>query len=264
MSNMPTGFTLTRKTLRDVSQAELDDAAGRLFSMFIEREKEFGFNPGIIVDYPDLTNPAANPFLDDVAGYVDRLVTRLEGDGGPINQIVLLTTFGARLGASLTAANYVEKPIDMPAGPDDTAWYRRNSPGIASGRTLYIEAVDEADPKIRANFALELHDGGGRLRGGACGSIHQRGGLRYAYLATMTLDAGLPPGTGQWLGEALITFMRDEGVSAIHLGTQTAGPFYRNKLGFRITHTILPTLRVRRDADGREITTDLVMMERIL
>lgn len=260
---MPNDLQLIRKTLRTASQADLDDAAGKLFAMFIEREKEFGFNPAITVDYPDVADPATSPFLNDVTGYVERLARRLESEGAAVSQVILLTTYGARLSSPLTQAGFAEAPIDMPAGPDDTTWYKR-SPDSGSGRILYIEAVDEADPKIRPGFALELLDGEGKLRGGACGSIHARSGQRYAYLATMTLDAGLPPGTGQWLGEALIAFMRDEGVKAIHLGTQTAGPFYRDKLGFSITHTVLPALRVRRDANGAEITTDLVMMERVL
>lgn len=261
---MPTGLHLSRKTLATASQAELDRTAGELFSMFIEREKEFGFNPAVVVDYPDVTNPDKSQFLAAPAAYIERLVARLNGDGNPITQIVLLTTFGALISAPLTAAGYAEAPIDMPAGPDDTTWYRTHTEDQRSGRTLYLEAVDEADPKIRPSFVLELRDTDGRLRGGACGSIHERDGARYAYLATMTLDSGLQPGTGQWLGEALIQFMRDEGVKAIHLGTQTAGPFYRDKLGFRITHTVLPKLRVRTDNNRNQIFTDLVMMERVL
>jgi hypothetical protein len=209
-TEMPDALSLKRKTLRNASQAELDEAAGKLFSMFVEREKEFGFNPAIVVDYPDVTDPDASPFLDDAAGYIDRLVTRLEGEGAPIDQIVALTTFGARLTEPLMQAGFVGAPIDMPAGPDDTTWYRRKPISSGAGRTLYLEAVNEADPKIRPSFALELHDSDAKLRGGACGSIHKRDGARYAYLATMTLDAGLPAGTGQWLGEALIAFMRDE------------------------------------------------------
>lgn len=261
---MSNGLSLTRKTLRNTSQTDLDDAASKLFSMFIEREKEFGFNPAIIVDYPDINDPANSPFLADATRYIDSLTSKLETEGGPIGQIVLLTTYGTQLSGPLAAAGFSEKPIDMPAGPDDTTWYRRMPANSTTSRTLYLEAVNEADPKIRPSFALELTDAAGQLRGGACGSIHERNGAHYAYLATMTLDAGLPAGTGQWLGEALVQFMRDEGVKAIHLGTQTAGPFYRDKLGFQITHTVLPALRVRKDANGGEITTDLVMMERVL
>ncbi len=260
---MPSEHRLTRKTLRSAGQAELDEAAANLFAMFIEREKEFSFNPAIRIDYPDVADPSASPFLADAPGYIDRLAAALEGEGGLIGRIVALTTFGAALTGPLRRAGFDVTPIDMPAGPDGTVWCSRQMNGGA-GRTLYVEAVDEADPKIRPQFALELHDGDGRLRGGACGSIHRRDGRRFAYLATMTLDRGLPAGFGKWLGEALIDFMRDEGVHAIHLGTQTAGPFYRDKLGFRITHTVLPALRLRRDAGGAEIPTDLVMMERIV
>lgn len=258
---MPQGLSLIRKTSNSASQDDLDQAAGKLFAMFIEREKEFGFNPAITVNYPDL---AEGDFLTDPVGHINRLVTALAKDGEPIDRIVLLTTFGARLASPLAAAGYASEAIDWPAGPDETTWFQHQTAADGAVRTLYLEAVDEADPKIRPNFALELNDADGKLRGGACGSIHERDGARYAYLATMTLDTGLPAGTGQWLGEALIEFMRDEGVKVIHLGTQTAGPFYRDKLGFRITHTVLPALRIRNDPKAGEVTTDLVMMERLI
>ena len=46
----------------------------------------------------------------------------------------------------------------------------------------------------------------------------------------------------------------------MHLGTQTAGPFYE-QVGFRVTRRLIPELRNRRTADGRVVPHDLVMME---
>ncbi len=90
------------------------------------------------------------------------------------------------------------------------------------GRTPCVEAVNEADEKIRRSFSLELRDGAGRLRGGACGAVHETDGKRFAYLAAVTLDVGLPPSTGIALGQAPFDFLPSLGVSTVHLCTQTA------------------------------------------
>ncbi|HEX8414791.1 MAG TPA: hypothetical protein VF637_13025, partial [Sphingomicrobium sp.] len=82
----------------------------------------------------------------------------------------------------------------------------------------------------------------------------------YAYLSIMALDADLPRATGGRLARSLLDHLRREGVKIVHLGTQTAGPLYA-KLGFATTHTVLPRLRTRRGADGRQVATDLQMME---
>ncbi len=76
----------------------------------------------------------------------------------------------------------------------------------------------------------------------------------------MTIVAGLPPGTGTRLAAAMLDFLRDLGVARVHLGTQTAGPFYE-QVGFRVTHRLIPALRNRRAADGRRVEHDLVMLE---
>ncbi|WP_333591493.1 hypothetical protein [Brevundimonas sp.] len=253
------GLTLTARTSDHVDRAELAAGAAALFDLFLAREPEFGFNPDIVVDYPDLTGAA--PFLADALAHVADRIAALERTGAPIGRVVILTTYAEVVGAPLSAAGWRGERIDMPAGPDGTWTYRLDL--SEAPRTLYLEAVDEADPKIRPDFLLELHDGQGRLRGGAWGSIHQRDGRRYAYIATMTLDVGLPAGVGTRLGQALEATLRDAGVVAAHLGTQTAGPFYE-RLGFRITHRVLPELRVRDGDDGARTTTDLVMMERRL
>ena len=76
----------------------------------------------------------------------------------------------------------------------------------------------------------------------------------------MTVVAGLPPGTGTKLAGAMLDFLRGLGVATVHLGTQTAGPFYE-QVGFRVTRRLIPELRNRRTADGRVVPHDLVMLE---
>lgn len=250
-------FALEALTADTSTPAELDTAAAEIFGLFVAREAEFGVNPDIITEYPGIE--ADGPFLADPAGFVAR---RLAAEAAPFGRVVVLTTFADLVAGPLAAQGFSALPIDMPAGPDHTSAFILDLTE-APARTLYLEAVDEADEKIRPNFALRLLDEGGALQGGACGSIHDRDGRRYAYLATMTLVAGLPAGTGTKLGRALLDLLRDQGVTTVHLGTQTAGPFYE-KLGFRVTQRLIPALRTRTAADGRIITHDLVMMARDL
>jgi|APTNR8051073442_1049403.scaffolds.fasta_scaffold04355_7 hypothetical protein len=254
-------LTLRARTSDDTDRADLAAGAAALFDLFLKREHEFGFSPEVVVDYPDLTAGPDSSFLADAPAYVENRIATEEATGGPISQVVILTTYADVVGPALAAAGWAGHQIDMPAGPDHTWTYRQDRTG--TGRTLYIEAVNEADEKLRPDFLLELTDDRGRLRGGAWGSIHARDGDRYAYIATMTLDAGLPPGTGTRLGEALNQTLVGAGVVAAHLGTQTAGPFYE-RLGFRITHILVPALRIRSGEDGAQVATDLVMMERRL
>lgn len=254
--------TTRRLLVRRDGVAALDAAAAAIFRLFLEREGEFGFNPAIVTEYPDIAAPTTSAFLANPAAYVDERVEALEATGAAVVRVTILTTFADRLATPLRIAGFEVSPIDMPAGPDFTAAFTQ-SRRAGAGRTLYLEAVNEADEKIRPTFALELIDGAGRLRGGACGSIHEKGGKRYAYLATMTLARDLPAGAGSRLGAALTRFLAEEGVDVVHLGTQTAGPFYE-KLGYRVTTTVLRGLRVRQTEDGRMIATDLVMMEKIL
>ncbi|WP_225412577.1 GNAT family N-acetyltransferase [Stigmatella hybrida] len=254
---------LTSHRRRAAGQPSLDRIATELFALFQAREAEFGFNPQVFVEYPELGAPETSPLLLDPSVYIDRRIAALEQAGDPIGRIVILTTFGDKLAAPLAAAGYRMTRIDMPAGPDFTCYFEKDRAVRRPGRTLYVEAVNEADEKIRPSFALQLHDGRGELRGGACGAVHDRDGARFCYLSTMTLDTGLPPGTGRKLGEALIDFLRMEGVGTIHLGTQTAGPFYE-KLGFSTVHRVVPDLRVRRADNGSVALTDLVMMERVI
>jgi hypothetical protein len=255
------GFSLESATRATVPQQVLDDRAADLFALFLEREQEFGFNPAVVVEYPEAGDPETSAFLNDPLAQIAARRAALAQDGAPIGRVLVLTTYADRLGPALVAAGYRMLPIDMPAGPDHTAAFIRDFPEAGeTRRTLYLEAVNEADEKIRPAYALTMTDAAGRLCGGACGSLHSRNGRLYAYLATMSITAGLPPGTGTLLAGAMLDFFRDQGVAAVHLGTQTAGPFYEG-IGFHVTHRLIPALRNRKTAEGRVIQHDLVMLE---
>ncbi len=261
-------------TLATASAERLDAAAQEIYALFAAREKEFGVNPDVTIDYPAIEDPAAAdsaepatedaglPFLADPAGYVDRLLDAGIAAGAPHGRVVILTTWADRIGAALVARGFAADPLDMPAGPDHTAVFDL-APGPPDGRTLYIEAVNEADPRIRPTFALRLIDGDGALRGGACGSAHARDGRRYAWISILVVAPGLPPGTGLALAARMMDLLRREGVGTIHLGTQTAAPFYE-KLGFRVIRPLVRRLRIRHGADGGTVDHDLVMMTRDL
>ncbi|MCB1465768.1 MAG: GNAT family N-acetyltransferase [Rhizobiaceae bacterium] len=251
------------RTRSVAGQADLDEAAIRLFGIFQAREEEFYYNPNVVVEYPDISDAGTSLLLSGPIDYINGRIEALERDGKLISRVAILTTFGDKLAVPLSAAGYSSVSIDMPAGPDFTHWFEIERANSEGGHTLYLEAVDETDEKIRPSFVIELHDEQGQLRGGACGAIHERDGARFCYLATLTLDAGLPSGTGTALGRALIAFLRAESVGHVHLGTQTAGPFYET-LGFRVTHELLRALRVRQVADGSQASSNLVMMEMAL
>lgn len=248
-----------RLTLADTSPQVMQDEAAAIFELFLQREAEFGIHPSVVIHYPDVSDRSDKGFIGDAARYVAAQVDTLASEGRAADRIVVLTTFGDLVGPSLAAAGFRSIPIDMPAGPDHTYAFTLDPATPArSGLTLYVEAVNEADEKIRPAFVLKLTDGKGRLHGGACGSIHERGGRRYAYLATMTTEAEAARGTGTCLAKELLRFLRDQGVSTVHLGTQTAAAFYQ-KLGFRVVHRLVPGMRTRM-AGGREIREDLVML----
>lgn len=249
----------TRSTLADTSAETMQDEAAAIFALFLRREAEFGVHPSVAIHYPDIADRTDHGFIGDAARYVAARADALAAEGRAADRIVVLTTFGNLVGSSLVAAGFESIRIDMPAGPDHTyAFILDPATPVADGRTLYIEAVNEADEKIRPAFVLKLTDGEGRLHGGACGSVHERGGRRYAYLATMTTAAGAASGTGTYLAEELLRFLGDQGVSTVHLGTQTAAAFYE-KLGFRVVHRLVTGMRTR-TAGGKEIRDDLVML----
>lgn len=251
MTRIPAGFGLQ---IIDAGRGDsgLEEAIGEIFTLFAGREREFGVNPAVTIDYPDLE---ASDFLVDPVGYIARRQADL---AGPVARIVILTTYRERIGASLSAAGFQLTPIDMGAGPDGTAFLTRELG--PEGSTLYIEAVNEADPKIHPGFALRLTDDQGRLCGGACGSVHQQDGRLGAYLAIMAVEPNLPAGLGTALAQTMIGHLRDVGVHRLNLGTQTADRFYE-KLGFRRQHLVLPALRYRDMPDGSLVWHDLVMME---
>lgn len=252
-------FDLNVLTTANTARDDLDSEALAIYRMFGEREREFGFGPDVVIDYPPVDDPQTSDFLTDPITYIHTRLAQIEKDGG-IRRIVVLTTFGDRLLKPLSAAGYGPALIDMPAGPDNTYAFTldRDLPSDG-GRTLYLEAVNEADEKIRPTFVLKLVDGSGRLCGGACGSIHERDGRRFAYLATLTIIPGLPAKTGTHLAGAMLDLLRQQGVTTVHLGTQTAGRFYE-KLGFRVTHRLVGGLRTRMTEDGRQLSDDLVML----
>lgn len=250
-----TSFALNAMTLDDTPRARLDEAAAAIYAIFAAREREFGFGEKVVVEYPSIDRMAGG-FRDDPVGHIAARLAELDR-GEPVSRVVALTTFGEEVRAPLVASGYAAARIDMPAGPDHT--YTFTCERGAPGRTLYLEAVDEEDETIRPTFALSLFDDAGRLCGGACGAVRERDGACYAYLATLTLVAGLPAGTGTRLAAAMLDRLRAEGVTAVHLGTQTAGRFYE-KLGFRVTHRLVEGLRTRVSEDGRRIEDDLVML----
>lgn len=262
MNNVPVehpDLRFDRLTLADISARIMQEEAAAIFELFLQREAEFGVHPSVVIHYPDIADRSDQGFIGDAARYVAVQSDGLASQGRAADRIVVLTTFGDLVGPSLEAAGFKSIRIDMPAGPDHTyAFTLEPTTSTAKGRTLYIEAVDEADEKIRPAFVLKLTDGEGRLHGGACGSIHERDGKRYAYLATMTTAAEAARGTGTYLAEEIFRFLRDQGVSTVHLGTQTAAAFYQG-LGFRVIHRLVRGMRTR-TAGGKEIRDDLVML----
>ena len=255
-------FKLKASTLADTTAETVHDESTAIFELFLEREAEFGVDPSVVIDYPDLTDTSKSRFLADAAAYVaERANSMADGSAGV--RIVVLTTYSDIVGPSFEAAGYEIVHIDMPAGPENTAAFLlAASAPCPAARTLYIEAVNEQDEKIRPSFVLTLTDRSDRVYGGAYGAIHERDGKRYAYLSTMTLAAGMPQGSGTAMMEQLVQFLRDQGVVTVHLGTQTAGAFYE-KLGFKVDHRLIRNLRVRQK-DGQEVSGDLVMLSRDL
>lgn len=257
---MDTEFYTDILTIDATPRDVLDSAAAAIFALFLEREREFGFNPAVVTEYPDISNPDTSSFLNAPLDYIIERCQALDTDDESVIRVVILTTYGERLYDVLVAADFEAVRIDMPAGPDQTYAFFLDRPVAENGRTLYLEAVNEADEKIRPTFAITMTDETGRLCGGACGAVHERDGVRYAYLATMSLAAGLPKGSGTRLAGALLAFLRTQDVKTIHLGTQTAGPFYE-RIGFSIVHRLVPALRTRRALDGSDIAHDLVLMK---
>ena len=251
MSLAETGLSLqiTDATRGD---AGIEAAAGDVFGLFLQREREFGVNPDVVIHYPDVL---ASDFLTDPVGHLARHVAAQDG---PVARVVMLTTYAPEVGEALVGAGYTLTPLDLGAGPDGSAMLARDF--APEGVTIYVEAVDEGDPKIAPTFALRLMDGQGRLCAGACGSVHAVPGGLGSWVAAMAVRPDMPAGTGTALARAMIDHLRQAGVGQIDLGSQTADRFYE-KLGFQRRQVIVPRLRHRQD--GRH-WHDLVMMRLML
>lgn len=264
-SSWPPGWRLQTLDRTLDPAAALDEAAAEIHGLFAERERGLGVSDAVVIDYPDLNEAGPGAFLADAAGYLCCRVEALNASGPPLHRVAVLTTYSDRLQPMLTSAGYAHIPIDMPAGPEHTGVFTRirDAGQGEGGRTLYVEAVNEADDKIRPSFALRLWDAAGRMVGGACGAVHARQGLKYAWVSTLAVQAGLPAGTGTALAEAMLDHLRAQQVHTVHLGTQTADAFYR-RLGFDTLLTVVPALRDRIGADGTRVAHDLVMMEKRL
>ena len=255
-------FQLKVFTLADTASEKIRKQSAAIMDLFLKREAEFDVHESAVIDYPDISDTSEFGFLTDAATYAARRAASLAEDV-PAIRIVVLTTYGDVVRSSFEAAGYDFIAIDMPAGPEHTAAFiLEPSAPDWDGRTLYIEAVNEDDDKIKPSFVLRLSDPMGQLCGGACGVIHEIQGKRYAYLGTMALASGKPQGTGTAIVEQLVQFLRSQKVEVVHLGTQTAARFYE-KIGFTVDHRLVKNLRVRRK-DGQESLGDLVMLSMVL
>ncbi|WP_426010148.1 hypothetical protein [Aeromonas salmonicida] len=156
---------------------ELTEQQLALFTLLQLREQEFGFNPNVIVHYPEAG------FLGSPIGYLNQLISEQLQQGYFINQVVILTTYQI-LNSPLMQAGYQHEAVHMPAGPDHTAIFRWQCGTHPAGKTLYVEVVNEQDPKIRPTFVLVLRDEHGKPQGGMSGSIWTKEERRCATGAT--------------------------------------------------------------------------------
>lgn len=264
MSSTP----LPAPTLLDLSNAsaqQLIDAQAALFTMLSQREKEFGFNPHIIIEYP---NSIAD-FLNEPIAYLETCISAIQTTHNKfIKEIIILTTYGDRLINTLGLHDYVAEKINMPAGPEHTFKFSKvlreiHPPSDHLACTLYVEAVNEQDEKIRPTFILNVYDTQGALCGGMSGSIAHIESKKYAYIATVVTHAHAPKLTGSHITQAALMYFKKMGVKQVDLGTQTADRFYE-KQGFHISHTILSKLRNRVGKEGHLIHHDLVIMRKEL
>lgn len=238
------------------SQEQLRNEQQELFTILIDRENEFGFNPDVAVHYP----AEVADVLIDPEGYLKQRIDMVEARRDQkLARSVVLTTYSALKGP-LIAAGYQERVIDMPAGPEGTSWYWRELSPYGVG-SFYLEAVDEMDEKIQPSFVVKLNDERGHLLAGMSGSVWEHNGERYAYISTVVARRDAPAGVGGRVAERVWKYLRDQGVKKAHLGTQTADQFYKRH-GFQVIHTIVPELRFRQHKDGPIIWCDLVIMEK--
>ncbi|MEI2562939.1 GNAT family N-acetyltransferase [Vibrio metoecus] len=236
--------------LSNSTQDELIEKQLQLFKILQIRESSFGFNSETTVHYPE------RDFFESTMGYLSNLINSLD----EIGQVVILTTYD-EVTSPLLDAGYSCEKIHLPAGPDNTAVFR-NCIGNA-GNTLYIEAVNEQDPKITPTFVTILSDAESNLIGGMSGSIYEKNSDRSAYISTVVVNEHGQKGSGTAIARYTIEYLKNKNVNEIGLGTQTAESFYL-KLGFTSIHSILKNLRYRIDEHGQKINQDLVIMKKRL
>jgi hypothetical protein len=167
------------------SPDKLSERQLMLFALLQQREQEFSFNQNVIVHYPEAS------FLTAPLDYLDLLILEQQQQGHLINEVVILTTY-QELYSPLTQSGYQHAAVHMPAGPDHTAIFRTHCGSQPAGKTLYIEAVNEQDPKIWPTFVLMWRDEHGELQGGMSGSIWTQDKQRYAYIGTVVVQPGQP------------------------------------------------------------------------
>ncbi|WP_429037318.1 GNAT family N-acetyltransferase [Aeromonas veronii] len=238
------------------SPDKLSERQLMLFALLQLREQEFGFNPNVIVHYPETR------FLNAPLDYLAQLIAAQQQQGNLISEVVILTTY-PQVQAPLVDHGYRHEAVHMPAGPDHTAIFRMHCGSYPTGKTLYIEAVNEQDPKIRPTFVLMLRDENGELQGGMSGSIWNQDERRYAYIGTVVVRPEQPAGSGTRLANTVLEYLTQQGVYEVNLGTQTAEPFYA-KLGFQTIHHIVSALRHRMASDGTQLPHNLVIMSKLL
>ncbi|MFM5568449.1 hypothetical protein ACET8I_18110 [Aeromonas veronii] len=73
--------------LDNSSPDELSEKQLALFALLQQREQEFGFNPNVIVHYPEAR------FLSAPLDYLDQLISEQQQQGQLINEVVILTTY---------------------------------------------------------------------------------------------------------------------------------------------------------------------------
>jgi len=202
-------------------------------------------------------------FLEKPVEYIsDRLKIIHSESGIKFSKVVILTTYGDRVGKALTINGYKEKIIDIPAGPDNTCFYTYNISNN-SDFTYYLEVVNEMDEKIHPSFVFTLTKVNGELVAGMSGSIWDSNGDKNAYIATVVSAPDAPPGAGSFVTKEVLSYLKKQNVKRINLGTQTADAFYK-KHGFIVIHTIIEKLRYRMLGNDSVISHDLVIMQKDL
>ncbi len=241
------------------SHTEIINEQIALFNLLQVRDSEVTLNSNIILDYP----ASIESFLTDPINYIDtQLSNQYQKSTAEIQEIVILTTYGDKLITKLEQNGFNSSKIDMPAGPDNT--YHFAKPINPTGKFIYyIEAVNEADEKIRPTFIVLAKDSEQQVIGGISGSIFTHKGNKFAYIATTVTSQIAPQGLGSQLMQDTLDYLTKSGVSKVHLGTQTADKFYL-KHEFNIMNKLINNIRYRTNKHGNKIQHNLVILEKTL